>query len=246
MSNHRAPVPGPGPVVDTAPIKDSRTVNPVKRAWNTLCAWNLRGTWKPGSHNIVLLISQVILIWIAAQRGMDYVNTPSAGKLSAGGVPTLHGIEQVNLDLLGYSFLLPAGVAFVSLATGWAKPLSLSHLFIGASYLILGITFLRQAPVDDWLTSVCGASLLLIASFLLVGDSKRIPDVLAISVGIIALTVGGWLAADGLGYGYRTGNGFLGTAVLHFVFGFGTQVLARREARLRREEEEDFRELGAL
>jgi hypothetical protein len=57
------------------------------------------------------------------------------------------------------------------------------------------------------------------------------------------MAAGGWLASHGLGYGYRTGNGFLGAAALHFAFGFGTQVLARREERLKREEEEDFQAL---
>lgn len=221
----------------------------IKRAWKTMCSWNLRGTWKPGSHNIILLISQVVIIWIAAQRGLDYVQSATTAHAAReGSAPAaLIGIEaDVPLWVLGYSLLLPAGVAFVGLATGWAKPLSLGHLFIGASYLVLGITFLRQAPVDDWLTAGTGATLLLFASFLLVGDSTRVPDALAVSVGIIALVIGGWLTSAGMGNDYRTGNDFLGIAVLHFVFGFGTQVLARREARLRREEEEDFRELGAL
>lgn len=224
-------------------------IKTFRRFWGRLCRWNLRGHWRPGAQNVVLLIAQVVIIWTAAQRGMDYVNTPGVSDLGVAGPTVLpqHGIEtSAEMDRLGYSFLLPAGVAFVSLAMGWAKPLSLSHLFIGASYLVLGITFLREAPVDDWLTASGGSVLLTAAALLLVGDSRRIPDILAIVLGAAALAVGGWLAADGLGYGYRTGNGFLGASVLHFIFGFGTQVLARREARLRREEEEDFRELGVL
>jgi Na+/proline symporter len=65
-------------------------------------------------------------------------------------------------------------------------------------------------------------------------------------LGVLLLTAGGWIASSGLGTGYRTGNGFLGAAVLHYVFGFGTRVLARRDARIRREEDEDFRELGLI
>lgn len=218
----------------------------IRRAWRAMCSWRLRGNWKPGAHNIVLLIAQVVTIWTAAQRGMDYIRLPSSVPPAHPALSdTLVGIESaVPLDLLGYSFLLPAGVAFFSLATGWAKPLSLAHLFIGASYLVLGITFLRSSPVDDWLTATTGSGLLLLSAAMLVADSRRIPDIAAFVVGVLALMLGGWLASDGLGHGYRTGNGFLGAAVLHFIFGFGTQVLARREARLRREEEEDFRELG--
>jgi hypothetical protein len=215
--------------------------------WQTLCAWRLRGNWRPGGYNVVLLVAQVVLLWTAAQRGMDYLTLPDpvAGRPVEAGVPApLRGIEaDIPVEALGLAFLIPAGVAFVGLATGWAKLLSLGHLFVGASYLILGITFLRDSPVDDWLTATLGCSLLLVAAFLLVTDSRQIPDVLAIGLGVTAMIAGGWLAAQGLGYGYRTGNGFLGAAVLHFVMGFGTQIMARREERLRREEEEDFQVL---
>jgi hypothetical protein len=215
--------------------------------WQTLCAWRLRGNWKPGGYNVVLLITQVVLLWTAAQRGMDYLTLPDLvpARIAEGSVPSaLRGIEaDISLNWLGLAFLIPAGAAFVGLATGWAKLLSLGHLFVGASYLVLGITFLRDSPVDDWLTAFVGCALLVAAAFLLVADSRQIPDVLAISLGIVFMVTGGWLAAQGLGYGYRTGNGFVGGAVLHFVMGFGTQIMARREERLRREEEEDFQEL---
>jgi hypothetical protein len=213
----------------------------ITRAWRQLCSWRLRGTWKPGGVNVVLLIAQVVVLWTAAQRGMDYVTLPDRpGPIP----PELRGIEvDIPLNWLGYGFLLPAGAAFVGLATGWARLLSLGHLFVGASYLVLGITFLRDSPVDHWLTASSGCLLLVLAAFLLTTDSRRIPDVIAIVAGIAAMVAGGFLASDGLGYGYRTGNGFLGAAALHFTFGFGTQVLARREERLRREEEEDFRKL---
>lgn len=194
----------------------------------------------------MLLISQVIILWTAAQRGMDYVNLPSAGFLEPnGGSSLLRGIEaDIPITWLGLAFLIPAGVAFVGLATGWAKALSMGHLFVGASYLVLGITFLRDSPVDNWLNAVLGCVLLVAAAVLLVADLPRLPDIFALPLGVLAMIIGGWLAAQGLGYGYRTGNGFLGGAALHFVFGFGTQILARREARLRREEEEDFQALG--
>lgn len=212
--------------------------------WERLLGWRLRGNWRPGQVNVVLLIAEVVVLWTAAQRGMDYINLPDHFTGPGGVPPELRGIEAtIPLNLLGYAFLIPAGVAFVGLATGWAKLLSMGHLFVSASYLILGITFLRDSPVDDWGMALGGCALLLLAAFLLATDSRRIPDLIAITVGIVAMIVGGFLAADGLGYGYRTGNGFLGAAVLHFVFGFGTQVMARRDARLRREEEEDFQEL---
>lgn len=210
--------------------------------WDRLLGWRLRGNWRPGQANIILLIAQVVVLWTAAQRGMDYINLPSV--FAAGAPPELRGIEaDIPLDVLGYAFLVPAGVAFVGLGLGWVKALSMGHLFVSAAYLILGITFLRDSPVDNWGMALGGCALLLLAAFLLAADSRRIPDVVAIVVGIAAMISGGFLAANGLGYGYRTGNGFLGAAVLHFVFGFGTQVMARRDARLRREEEEDFQEL---
>jgi hypothetical protein len=210
--------------------------------WERLLGWRLRGNWRPGSVNVVLLIAQVVIFWTAAQRGMDYVNLPSV--FAAGTPPELRGIEaDIPLDALGYAFLIPAGVGFVGLAMGWVKAISLGHLFVSASYLILGITFLRDSPVDHWGMAVSGCALLLLSAFLLATDSRKIPDLVAIVAGVIAMVLGGFLAADGLGYGYRTGNGFLAAAVLHFVFGFGTQVMARRETRLRREEEEDFQEL---
>jgi hypothetical protein len=214
--------------------------------WQRLCALHLRGTWKPGSYNAVLLMAQIVVLWTAAQRGLDYVTAPGRG--SGPGPrpsPALIGIEQdIPLEVLGLAFLIPAGVAFFGLATGWAKPLSLGHLFVGASYLVLGTTFLRDSPVDNWLSSTVGCALLVVAAALLATDSRAVPDLVAFLVGTAALVVGGWIASKGLGDGYRTGNGFLGAAALHFVFGFGTQVLARRDERLRREEEEDFQRLG--
>lgn len=218
----------------------------MRRLWQRLCALHLRGQWRPGGSNPVLLIAQVIVLWTAAQRGMDYLNQPPG---RTGGEPgasiVLRGIEaDVPLDVLGLAFLIPAGVAFFGLATGWAKPLSLGHLFVGAGYLVLGITFLRDSPVDSWPMAIGGCALLVAAATLLVANFRKLPDIIALPLGVAAMVIGGWLAARGLGYGYRTGNGFLGGAALHFVFGFGTQILARRDARLRREEEEDFQALG--
>jgi hypothetical protein len=217
----------------------------VGKAWRRLSSLNLRGPWRPGTSNPVLLIAEVIILWTAAQRGMDYVNLPAGQLREPAGTAALRGIEaDVSLTYLGLAFLIPAGVAFFGLATGWAKPLSLGHLFCGASYLILGITFLRDSPVDSLPLAILGCALLVAAAVLLVANIRRLPDILALPCGVLAMIVGGWLAARGFGYGYRTGNGFLGGAALHFVFGFGTQILARRDARLRREEEEDFQALG--
>jgi hypothetical protein len=205
----------------------------------------LRGTWRPGSYNVVLLVAQVIVLWTAAQRGLDYFNLPDLmhAPPETGGA-ALSGIEaDVPLKVLGLSLLIPAGFGFFGLATGWAKLLSLGHLFCGASYLVLGITFLRDTPVDSWPLATSGCSLLLLAAYLLAGEHRRIPDIAAFVLGLGTMAVGGWLASHGLGYGYRTGNGFLGAAALHFAFGFGTQVLARREERLKREEDEDLQAL---
>lgn len=216
----------------------------VARAVRYLARKRLRGTWRPGSFNVVLLIAQVVILWTAAQRGMDYFNLPDLRHGSEAATAALNGIEaDVPLRVLGLAFLIPAGVGFFSLATGWAKPLSLGHLFIGAAYLVLGITFLRDSPVSSWSLAVSGCALLVLAAILLASDHRYIPDIAAFIVGLGCMAVGGWLASHGLGYGYRTGNGFLGAAALHFTFGFGTQVLARRDERLKREEEEDFQAL---
>jgi hypothetical protein len=220
-------------------------MNPSQAA-RRLATMRLRGTWRPGAQNVIMLIAQVVILWTAAQRGLDYFNLPDLahGHLSEGSVNTLRGIEMdIPLRVLGLSFLLPAGAAFFGLTTGWAKPLSLGHLFIGASYLVLGITFLRDTPVDSWPQAVTGCVLLVLAALLLVTHYRFLPDLAAFLLGLGAMAVGGWLASHGMGYGYRTGNGFLGAAALHFAFGFGTQVLARREERLKREEEEDLQAL---
>jgi hypothetical protein len=218
----------------------------IARAVHFLATTRLRGTWRPGSYNVIMLIAQVVVLWTAAQRGMDYFNLPDAahGLNTETAAATLRGIEaDIPLRVLGLSFLIPAGVAFFGLATGWAKPLSLGHLFCGASYLVLGVTFLRDSPVVSWPLAIGGCSLLLLAAMLLVTEFKYLPDIAAFILGAGAMALGGWLASHGLGYGYRTGNGFLGGAALHFAFGFGTQVLARREEILKREEEEDFQAL---
>lgn len=215
----------------------------MRSAWAHLCSVSLRGPWRPGNANPLLLIAQAVILWTAAQRGLDYLNMPAHQGLPIS--TPLGGIENdVPLETLGLAFLVPAGFGFFGLATGWARPLSLGHLFVGAAYLVLGITFLRDSLVDSWALATAGLVLLLSAAALLAVDFRRVPDIIALPVGVVAMLAGGWLAAKGMGTGYRTGNGFLGGAALHFVFGFGTQILARREARLRREEEEDLRALG--
>lgn len=195
---------------------------------------------------MVLLIAQVVILWTAAQRGMDYFNLPDVNHgPSEAASSILRGIEtDIPLRVLGLAFLIPAGVAFFGLATGWAKALSLGHLFVGAAYLVLGITFLKETPIDSWPLAAGGCALLLLAATLLVADSRLVPDLIAFVLGLTAMVVGGLLASRGLGFGYRTGNGFIGGAVLHFTFGFGTQILARRSERLTREEEEDFQALA--
>lgn len=216
-------------------------------ALRRLASVRLRGNWKPGAANVVLLMAQIVVLWTAAQRGMDYFNLPDVVNTGPELNPTLRGIEaDVPLRVLGLAFLIPAGVGFVGLAFGWMKALSMGHLFAGASYLILGITFLRDAPLDSWWLAGAGCALLLFSAALLASDSRFVPDILALVLGVAAMALGGWLASHGLGSGYRTGNGFLGGAALHFIFGFGTQVLARRSERLKREEEEDFQALAKV
>jgi hypothetical protein len=217
----------------------------MSRFWNRLCGISLRGPWRPGSYSIVQLLAQSIVIWTAAQRGMDYLNLPPFAVAEPAGTAALSGIEaDVPLWVLGMAFLVPAGVAFVGLSLGWHRLLSTGHLICGASYLVLAVTFLRDAAADSWLLATGGVSLLIVSALLLVIDFTRIPDILAVPAGILSMIAGGWIAARGLGFGYRTGYGFLGAALLHFVFGFGTQITARRAFRLRHEEEADLSELG--
>jgi len=212
----------------------------TSNAWQTLCALKLRGPWRPGAHNIVVLVVQIASIWGAAQRGMDYFQS------AAHDGQVLSGIEQsIPLQWLGLSFLIPAGIAFFGLASGWARPLVVGHLLIGTTYLVLGITYLRQSEVADVPLATGGSALLLLAAFLLATSFRKIPDAVALITGMAAMIVGGWLAAKGLGFGYRTGNGFLVGAVNHFAFGFGTQVMAHRERVLRREDEDDLAALKA-
>lgn len=216
-------------------------------ALHHLATMRLRGNWRPGAANVVLLMIQIVVLWTAAQRGLDYFNLPDQHGNGVEINQTLRGIEaDVPLRILGLAFLLPAGVAFVGLAMGWMRALSLGHLFVGAAYLILGITFLREAPIENWWLAASGCALLLLAAMLLATDSRVVPDLAALVVGVGAMVAGGWLASHGLGYGYRTGNGFLGGAALHFILGFGTQVLARRAVLLKREEEEDIKALAKV
>lgn len=216
--------------------------------WRRLQAWNLRGSWQPGAHNVVLLISQVVIIWTAAQRGLDYLtSTPQA---AAGSVSNqvYSGIEAsgASLTLLGWAFLAPALVAFIALSTGWSQPLATGHMVIATSYLVLAISFLRAVPVTEPGMALLGIAMFLVGLYLLMADLPWLPDIIALALGIAIFIIGGKFAGEALGSGYRTGNGFLGAAILHYVFGFGTRVLARRDVRLRREEDEDYRELDAL
>jgi hypothetical protein len=96
----------------------------------------------------------------------------------------------VPLQWLGLSFLIPAGIAFFGLASGWARPLVIGHLLIGTTYLVLGITYLRQSKVDSLPLAAGGSLLLLLSAFLLATTFRKIPDAVALSTGMAAMLVG--------------------------------------------------------
>lgn len=179
--------------------------------------------WRPGAHNLALMLVQLILLGIAAARGLDYLQPRPDGFSE----PGLSAVEQaLPLPVWGAGLLLAGTLGLVGIAAHRAGPLILAHLMCWAAYGGLGIGILMDRGIDVDGRGILG--ILLIGAGL--GVIYRAPLAwVRILVGVPLTVSAQWLLAIDLGPGYRTGTGLAGSALIHAVLAVGTVVLWNRQ-----------------
>lgn len=197
------------------------TLEPVPRRRRVIRRLG-RGDWTPRSTHPFLLALQLVTLWQAGLRGLDY----------AGG--TVDGLDASAGDP-AYGWLLYGSTVLVllGLALRRAGPVILGHALLGSWYLGLGAdtlastSHLRLGVLTGLAVSALGAYVLLTGS--------RWPYRL---LGVAGMLAGQAILVDGLGGDYRVGTGLVAAGVLHGIFAVGTFVLWQRQ-RLRRSVEDD-------
>lgn len=179
--------------------------------------------WRPGAHNLALMLVQLILLGVAAARGLDYLQPRPPGFVE----PGLSAIERaMPLSLWGAGLFLAGTLGLIGIAAHRAGPLILAHGMCCAAYGGLGIGILMDRGVDVDGRGVLG--ILLIGAGLAVIYRAPLAWV-RILVGVPLTVAAQWLLAIDLGPGYRTGTGLAGSALIHFVLAAGTVVLWNRQ-----------------
>jgi hypothetical protein len=175
-----------------------------------------RGDWTPRTTHPTLLAVQLVALWQAGLRGLDYVGGTVAGLDRAAGNPL-------------YGWLLYASTVLVlaGLAAHRGGPVILGHALLGSWYLGLGVDTLRAVDLNGYLTG--GLLLGGVGAWALV-DGTSWPHRFA---GVAGMLLGQWLLVEGLGVDYRAGTGLIAAGLLHGTLAVGTFVLWQRQ-RLRR------------
>jgi hypothetical protein len=179
----------------------------------------LRGDWQPRQTSPVLLSLQLVTLWQAALRGLDYAGGVGTG-LDAGAAEPAYGWL-----LYGSTILVLLGLAIRR-----GVPVILGHALLASWYAGLGVTALGGiGAVLDWRVGV-GLALGGIGVAALLTERHRTPIRLA---GVAAMLLGQAALVAGLGTDYRTGTGLVSGGVQHAILAVGTLVLWQRD-RLRR------------
>jgi hypothetical protein len=179
----------------------------------------LRGDWQPRQTHPVLLAIQLVTLWQAGLRGLDYAGGVGGGLDAAAAAPT-------------YGWLLYASTVLVllGLAIRRGAPVILGHALLASWYAGLGVTALGGlGVVGDW-RILLGLAFGALGTAALLSGRYRTPLRLA---GVAAMLLGQAAIVVGFGADYRTGTGLASAAVQHGILAVGTFVLWQRD-RLRR------------
>lgn len=178
-----------------------------------------RGDWTPRATHPFLLAMQLVALWQAGLRGLDYAGGTSAGLDASAGDPVYGWL------LYGSTILVLAGLAIRR-----GGPVILGHALLGSWYLGLGVDTLTTTST---LVDPGTAAGLLFGGFgavALLTERARLPVRL---LGVAAMLLGQVLLVAGLGGDYRAGTGLVAGGLLHGTLAVGTFVLWQRQ-RLRR------------
>lgn len=179
----------------------------------------LRGDWQPRRTHPVLVALQLVTLWQAALRGLDYIGGVDAGLDSRAAEPA-------------YGWLLygSATLVLLGLAIRRGGPVILGHALLASWYAGLGVTALGGLGIAaDWRV-LLGLAFGGLGTGVLLSDRFRTPLRLA---GVAAMLAGQAVIVVGLGVDYRAGTGLVAGGAQHAVLAVGTFILWQRD-RLRR------------
>lgn len=178
----------------------------------------LVGDWSPRATHPTLLALQLVALWQAGLRGLDYV----------GGVR--EGLDVFAGDPL-YGWLLYASTILVlaGLAIRRGGPVILGEALLGSWYLGLGVDTLASTSTVLRLDVLAGLVVSGLGAYALLGGSRLGYRFL----GVAGMLAGQAILVDGLGGDYRAGTGLVAGGILHGTLAVGTFVLWQRQ-RLRR------------
>lgn len=189
-----------------------------------------QGDWRPGTHNLALLVIQLIALWQASLRGGDYIGDRSPLRPGANGNPPALGtVEQAApLWVWGSLFLVSTALVLIGLAGRWATPVIVGHVTLAGWYTGIGIGVLQTSGVIINAAVLAGTLLSLAGAWVMFRPSQ--PSLwLRLAFGVPAMLVGQSLLIGGLGVDYRTGTGLIAAAAMHATLGVGTFVLWQRQ-----------------
>jgi hypothetical protein len=178
-----------------------------------------RGDWQPRQTAPILAALQLVTLWQAGLRGLDYAGGIGRG-LDAGAADPVYGWL-----LYGSTALVLAGLAIRR-----GVPVILGHALLASWYAGLGVSALGGlGAVLDW-RLLAGLAFAGAGTYALLAGHARMLVRLA---GVGAMLLGQAVAVVGLGADYRTGTGLLSAGAQHAILAVGTLVLWQRD-RLRR------------
>jgi len=168
----------------------------------------------------VLLTVQLVTLWQAGFRGLDYLTAPGgrAALDTAAADPLAGGMlyAGVLLALLGIAARLPGpAIAGHALLAAWYTGLGMVTLLDGHTLTLAGVV---GAGIG-----VTGVALVL---------HPRVRAAVRLLAGVPLMLGGQYVLAADLGSDYRTGTGLVGAGLLHAALAVGTFILwQRRELR---------------
>lgn len=170
--------------------------------------------WAPTREAPILLAVQLVTLWQAGFRALDYLTGSGAPALDAAADGALAGV------------LLYAAViaTLAGIAMRRAPAIIAGHLLLAGWYLgVGGVTLMDRVEVDPH--AVVGAAVAGVGAWLVL----RLPSgPWARTAGAVAMLAGQVLIAAALGGDYRTGTGLLGQGLTHGALAAGTFVLWQR------------------
>ncbi len=191
--------------------------------WRRLNYLN-EGSWTPFRTNWLVLAVQLLIVGQAASRGLDFVQPRPPGTIT----DTLSVVEAAApLPLWGAGLLLAASMIFGGLFGGWTTPIIVGHVGLAALYGAFSYGLIDQTPITSGWEAVGGLALLLVGVYLGVSRWDRWRWV-RFTAAMLLLIGGGWIAAEGMGYDFRTGTSLLVAAFNHTVFAIGVAFIAYR------------------